>query len=142
MSGAAPGAAATAGRSMAKVLSEKTLDELAQDMHTRAEGLTHLMAKAEMELRRTKAQLRATAYHARTFNRSGGVGNVGDDCRRRRDICRPRQPPTIVAVPSARSPLNGIAPNRGPSRGSGESVVESLKKPIRQLSMMIWASRK
>jgi hypothetical protein len=29
---------------------EKTLDELAQDMHTRSEGLTHLMAQAEMEL--------------------------------------------------------------------------------------------
>jgi hypothetical protein len=45
---------------MAKAPSEKTLDELAQDMHTRSEGLTHLMAKAEMELRRTRAQLRAT----------------------------------------------------------------------------------
>ena len=39
---------------MAKAPSEKTLDELAQDMHTRSEGLTHLMAKAEMELRRTR----------------------------------------------------------------------------------------
>jgi hypothetical protein len=47
---------------MAKSPSEKTLDELAQDMHTRSEGLTHLMAKAEMELRRTRAQLRATIY--------------------------------------------------------------------------------
>jgi hypothetical protein len=47
---------------MAKTPSEKTLDELAQDMHTRSEGLTHLMAKAEMELRRTRAQLRATIY--------------------------------------------------------------------------------
>jgi hypothetical protein len=47
---------------MPKELSEKTLDELAQDMHTRPEGLTHLMAKAEMERRRTEAQLRATAY--------------------------------------------------------------------------------
>ena len=47
---------------MAKAPSEKTFDELAQDMHTRSEGLTHLMAKAEMELRRTRAQLRATIY--------------------------------------------------------------------------------
>jgi hypothetical protein len=47
---------------MPKELAAKTLDELAQDMHTRAEGRTHLMAKAEMDLRRTKAQLRATAY--------------------------------------------------------------------------------
>jgi septal ring factor EnvC (AmiA/AmiB activator) len=47
---------------MAKAPSEKTLDELAQDMHTRADGLTHLMAKAEMELRRTSAQLRAVSY--------------------------------------------------------------------------------
>jgi hypothetical protein len=47
---------------MPKAPSEKTLDELATDMHTRAEGLTHLMARAEMELRRTEAQLRATTY--------------------------------------------------------------------------------
>jgi hypothetical protein len=47
---------------LAKAPSEKTLDELAQDMHTRPEGLTHLMAKAEMELRRTMAQRRATTY--------------------------------------------------------------------------------
>ena len=47
---------------MAKAPSEKTLDELAEDMHTRPEGLTHLMAKAEMELRRTSAQRRATTY--------------------------------------------------------------------------------
>ncbi len=47
---------------MAKAPSEKTLDELAEDMHTRPEGLTHLTAKAEMELRRTSAQRRATTY--------------------------------------------------------------------------------
>jgi hypothetical protein len=47
---------------LAKAPSDKTLDELAQDMHTRPEGLTHLMAKAEMELRRTTAQRRATTY--------------------------------------------------------------------------------
>jgi hypothetical protein len=47
---------------LAKAPSEKTLDELAEDMHTRPEGLTHLMAKAEMELRRTSAQRRATTY--------------------------------------------------------------------------------
>jgi hypothetical protein len=40
----------------------KRLDELAEDMHTRPERLTHLMAKAEMELRRTSAQRRATTY--------------------------------------------------------------------------------
>jgi DNA-binding response OmpR family regulator len=44
------------------VPSGKTLDELADDMHTRPESLTHLMAKAEMELRRTSAQRRATTY--------------------------------------------------------------------------------
>jgi hypothetical protein len=47
---------------LAKAPSDKTFDELAQDMHTRPEGLTHLMAKAEMELRRTTAQRRATTY--------------------------------------------------------------------------------
>ena len=47
---------------MAKAPSEKTLDELAEDMHTGPEGLTHLMAKAEIELRRTTAQRRATTY--------------------------------------------------------------------------------
>jgi hypothetical protein len=47
---------------LAKAPSEKTLDELAEDMHTRPEGLTHLMAKAEIELRRTRAQHRATTY--------------------------------------------------------------------------------
>jgi hypothetical protein len=47
---------------MAKAPSEKTLDELAEDMHTRTDGLTHLMAKAEMELRRTRSQLRAMSY--------------------------------------------------------------------------------
>ena len=40
---------------MAKAPSEKTLDELAEEMHTRPEGLTHLMAKAEMQLRRPSA---------------------------------------------------------------------------------------
>jgi len=40
----------------------RRLDELAQDMHTRTERLTHLMAKAEMELRRTTAQRCATIY--------------------------------------------------------------------------------
>jgi hypothetical protein len=33
---------------LAKAPSEKTLDELAEDMHTRPEGLTHLMANAEI----------------------------------------------------------------------------------------------
>jgi hypothetical protein len=47
---------------MAKEPSEKTLDELAQDMRTRADGLTHLTAAAEMRLRRIRAQLRATRY--------------------------------------------------------------------------------
>jgi hypothetical protein len=47
---------------LAKAPSEKTPDELAEDMHTRPEGLTHLMAKAEMELRRTSAQRRPTTY--------------------------------------------------------------------------------
>jgi hypothetical protein len=47
---------------VAKPAAEKTLDELAQDMHTRADGPAHLMAAAEMELRRTRAQLRATSY--------------------------------------------------------------------------------
>jgi hypothetical protein len=47
---------------LAKAPSEKTLDELAEDMHTRLEGLTHLMAKADMELRWTSAQRRATTY--------------------------------------------------------------------------------
>ena len=56
---------------MPKAPSEKTLAELAADMHTRAEGLTHLMARAEMELRRTEAQLRATTYIS-----------IGCDCRR------------------------------------------------------------
>jgi hypothetical protein len=46
---------------LAKAPSEKTLDELAEDMQ-RADGLTHLMAKAEMELRRTRSQLRAVSY--------------------------------------------------------------------------------
>jgi hypothetical protein len=47
---------------VAKPAAEKTLDELAQDMHTRPDGPAHLMAAAEMELRRTRAQLRATSY--------------------------------------------------------------------------------
>jgi len=47
---------------LAKAPTDKTLDELAEDMHARPEGLTHLMAKAEMELRRTMAQRRATTY--------------------------------------------------------------------------------
>jgi hypothetical protein len=67
---------------MAKAPSEKTLDELAQDMHTRADGLTHLMAKAEMELRRTRAQLRATSYMvaasiAAAVSAASAAGGVG-----------------------------------------------------------------
>jgi hypothetical protein len=46
---------------VARPPSDKTLDELAQDLHTRADAPAHLMAAAEMELRRTRAQLRATA---------------------------------------------------------------------------------
>jgi hypothetical protein len=69
---------------LAKAPSEKTLDELAEDMHTRPEGLTHLMAKAEM-VRRTSAQRRATTYMFRGFNRDGGVGSGG--CRGHRGLC-------------------------------------------------------
>ena len=47
---------------VAKPAAEKTLDELAQDMHTQRDAPAHLMASAEMELRRTRAQLRATAW--------------------------------------------------------------------------------
>jgi hypothetical protein len=46
---------------LAKAPSEKTLDELAEDMHTRPEGLTHLMAKAEMEVRRIAMAVSAAA---------------------------------------------------------------------------------
>jgi hypothetical protein len=49
---------------LVKAPSEKTLDELADDMHSRPEGLTHPMAKAEMEVRRTSAQLTAAAITA------------------------------------------------------------------------------
>jgi len=45
---------------VAKPPSEKTLEELAQDMHTRADGPAHVAASAELELRRTRAQLKAT----------------------------------------------------------------------------------
>src|SRR5262249_52149943 len=45
---------------VAKPPSEKTLEELAQDMHTRADGPAHVAASAEFELRRTRAQLKAT----------------------------------------------------------------------------------
>ena len=38
------------------------LDELAQDMHTQRDAPAHLIASAEMELRRTRAQLRASAW--------------------------------------------------------------------------------
>jgi hypothetical protein len=44
---------------VAKPVAEKTLEELAEDMHTRADGLAHLTAAAEMERRRTRAQIRA-----------------------------------------------------------------------------------
>jgi hypothetical protein len=47
---------------MAKEPHEKTLHELAQEMWKRPDSLDHLIAKAEMELRRTRAQLRATSY--------------------------------------------------------------------------------
>jgi hypothetical protein len=44
---------------VAKPVAEKTLEELAEDMHTRTDGLAHLAAAAEMERRRTRAQMRA-----------------------------------------------------------------------------------
>jgi hypothetical protein len=47
---------------MAKHPSQMTEAELAQDMWKRADSLEHLMAKAEMERRRTEAQLRATRW--------------------------------------------------------------------------------
>jgi hypothetical protein len=47
---------------VAKPPSEKRLEELARDMHTRPDEPAHLMAAAEMELRRTRAQLRASAF--------------------------------------------------------------------------------
>ena len=37
-----------------------SIEELAQDMHTRADGPAHVAASAEFELRRTRAQLKAT----------------------------------------------------------------------------------
>jgi hypothetical protein len=49
----------SARQPLVKAPSEKTLDELAEDMRSRPEGLTHLMAKAEMESRLTSAQRRA-----------------------------------------------------------------------------------
>jgi hypothetical protein len=83
---------------MAKAPSEKKLDELAQDMHTRSEGLTHLMAKAEMELRRTRAQLRATicilvasiaaAVSAASAAIAAGVAAFHGARRRARGSCR------------------------------------------------------
>src|SRR5262245_65518277 len=45
---------------VAKPPSEKTLEELAQDMHTRADGPAHVAASAEFELRRPRAQVKAT----------------------------------------------------------------------------------
>jgi hypothetical protein len=46
---------------MAKPPPEKmTMAELAQEQWKRADSLDHLMAKAEMERRRTEAQLRGT----------------------------------------------------------------------------------
>jgi hypothetical protein len=71
---------------LAKAPSEKTLDELAEDMHTRPEGLTHLMAKAEMELRRTEAQRHV--LHVRGFDRRGDVRSSGCDHRGHRGVCR------------------------------------------------------
>jgi hypothetical protein len=47
---------------LAKAPSEKTLDELAEERHTRPESLTHLMARPEIRLRRTSAQRGATTY--------------------------------------------------------------------------------
>lgn len=47
---------------VSKPPSERTLDELAHDMHTRPDEPAHLMASAELELRRTRAQLRASAF--------------------------------------------------------------------------------
>jgi hypothetical protein len=41
---------------------ERRSTKLAQEMWKRADSLDHLTAKAEMELRRTRAQLRATSY--------------------------------------------------------------------------------
>ncbi len=47
---------------MAKAPSEMTLDELAQERWKAPTSVDHLIAKAELELRRTKAQLQATRY--------------------------------------------------------------------------------
>jgi hypothetical protein len=47
---------------MAKAPSEMTLKELAQERWKAPTSLDHLTAKAEMELRRTRAQLQATRY--------------------------------------------------------------------------------
>jgi hypothetical protein len=44
---------------MAKQAAEKTLEELAQDMCTREDSLTHLTARAEIVRRQTQAQLDA-----------------------------------------------------------------------------------
>jgi hypothetical protein len=47
---------------VAKEPIDMTLRELAQEMCKRPDSLDHLTAKAEMERRRTEAQLRATGY--------------------------------------------------------------------------------
>jgi len=47
---------------MSKSAQEKTYDELAQDLCTRADGLTHLTAKAEMSRREALETRRHNRY--------------------------------------------------------------------------------
>ncbi len=72
---------------MAKAPSEKTLDELAEDMHTRPESLTHLMAKAEI-VTPDKRPTPRHDLHVRGFNRDGGVRSSGCDHRGHHGLCR------------------------------------------------------
>jgi hypothetical protein len=51
---------------MAKEMKDKTLDELAVEMYTRADSLPHLMSKAEITRRITEAQLEATGATVET----------------------------------------------------------------------------
>ena len=64
-------------------------------MHTRADGPAHVAASAELELRRTRAQLKATTRTARGVDRRGDLGSLGCHRHRYRGLPRlPRRPMT------------------------------------------------
>jgi hypothetical protein len=73
---------------LAKAPSEKTLEELAEDMHMRPEGPDAPHGEGGHGVTPDKRPTPRNDLHVRGFNRDGGVRSSGCDHRGHRGLCR------------------------------------------------------